>query len=55
MREAGPEANPEWALVLAEHLAAEGEDASLYETLLSALTDFTRPSDSERAGLRAVG
>jgi hypothetical protein len=61
LRGAGPEAHPEWASALSEHLAAEGIDpdsprgeSALYEAVLSALTDFTRPDDLERAGLRLV-
>jgi hypothetical protein len=59
---AGPDAEPEWTLALSEHMAAEGVDpdappdaAALYEALLSALMDFSRPADSELAGLRLAG
>lgn len=61
LRGASPAAEPEWAVALAEHLAAEGVDpdavrdeSALYEAVLSALADFTRPGDAELAGLRVV-
>ena len=56
-----PEAEAEWTYALAEHMAAEGIDPeaprdedALYAAILSALCDFTQPSDAERAGLHAV-
>jgi len=61
LRDGGPEAQREWAMVLSEHLAAEGidpddphDEEALYSVLLAALGDFTAPSDAERAGLRLV-
>lgn len=61
LRDGGPDAQREWAVVLSEHLAAEGidpddphDEEALYAALLSALSDFTSAPDAARAGLRIV-
>lgn len=61
LRDGGPAAQREWALVLAEQLAAEGidpddphDDEALYAALLAALAEFTGPADSPSSGLRLL-